>query len=81
MSFQEPQDLYLSENDVNMKLAGGDNGWEDDDDVDVMLAVPPPREEGFFISHAGGESTLQQIFVNYLSKWYASVLLNIEKYN
>ena len=69
----------MSENDVNMELAGGDNGWEDDNDADVMLAVPPPREEGFFISHAGGESTLQQIFIDSLSKWYASVLLNIEK--
>ena len=81
MSFQERQDLYLSENDVNMELAGGDDGWEDDNDVDVMLAVPPPGEEGFFISHAGGESMLQQIFVDSLSKRYASVLLNIEKCN
>ena len=81
MSFQERQDLYLSENDVNMELAGGDDGWEDDNDADVMLAVPPPGEEGFFISHAGGESTLQQIFVDSLSKRYASVLLNIEKCN
>lgn len=64
-----------------MELAGGDDGWEDDNDADVMLAVPPPGEEGFFISHAGGESTLQQIFVDSLSKRYASVLLNIEKCN
>ena len=64
-----------------MELAGGDNGWEDNNDVDVMLAVLPPREEGFFISHAGSESMLQQTFINSLSKWYASVLLNIEKCN
>ena len=54
-----------------MELAGGDDGWEDDNDADVMLAMPPPGEEGFFISHAGGESTLQQIFVDSLSKRYA----------
>ena len=64
-----------------MELAGGDNGWEDNNDADVMSAVPPPGEEGFFISHAGGESMLQQIFVDSLSKRYASVLLNIEKCN
>ena len=56
-----------------MELAGGDDAWEDDNDADVMLAMPPPREEGFFISHAGGESTLQQIFVDSLSKRYASL--------
>ena len=68
MSFQERQDTYLSENDINMENAGGDNGWEDENDVDVMLAKPPPGEKGFFLSHAGGESTLQQIFVESLSK-------------
>jgi len=56
-----------------MELAEGDDAWEDNNDVDVMLVVPPPGEEGFFISHAGGESTLQQIFVDSLSKWYASL--------
>ena len=79
MSFQERQDLYLSENDVNMELAGGEEAWEDVNETDVMLAMPPPGEEGFFISHAGGESTLQQIFVDSLSKRYGSmcVLPNI----
>lgn len=73
LSFQERQDLYSRENDVNMEL--DDDAWEDDNDADVMLAVPPPGEEGFFISHAGGESTLQQIFVDSLSERYASLSL------
>ena len=79
LSFQERQDLYLSsENDVNMELAGGDDAWEDKNSADVtwMLAMPPPGEEGFFISHAGSESTLQQIFVNSLSSRYASLSLS-----
>lgn len=69
LSFQERQDLLdLNENDVEMGLAGEDDLWEDEG---VVLAVPPPGEEGFFLSHAGGKSTLQQIFVDSLSKWYA----------
>ena len=75
LSFQERQDLCLSENDVNMELAGGDDAWEDDNDADAMLAMPPPGEEGFFISNAGGESTLQQIFVDSMSKRYTFLSL------
>ena len=70
LSFQERQDLLnMNENNVEMGLAGDDT-WEDVDDVDVMLSMPPPGEEGFFLSHAGGESTLQQIFIDSMSKWY-----------
>jgi hypothetical protein len=45
----------MNENDIDMDL---DDPWEDVDDTDVMLSIPPPGEEGFFLSHAGGESTL-----------------------
>ena len=74
LSFQERQDLLdMNENDIEMDL---DDSWEDVDDADVMLSVPPPGEEGFFLSHAGGESTLQQIFVESMSKRYE--LLSLE---
>lgn len=67
LSFQERQDLLDgAQNDINMEL-DGDNAWEDED---VVLSVPPPGEEGFFLSHAGGEAVLQQIFVDSLSKRY-----------
>ena len=69
-SFQEQQDLLDgAQNYINMEL-DGDNAWEDDNDEVVVLSVPPPREEGFFLSHAGGKAILQQIFVDSLSKWY-----------
>jgi len=55
----------MNENDIEMDF---DNPWEDVDNADVMLSIPPPGEEGFFLSHAGGESTLQQIFVDSMSK-------------
>ena len=64
----------MNENDVDMDLVG-DNGWEDVDDADVMLSVPPPGEEGFFLSHAGGESTLQQMFIDSISKRYGILSL------
>ncbi|KAF8810959.1 hypothetical protein BYT27DRAFT_7231816 [Phlegmacium glaucopus] len=68
LSFQERQDLLdVAQNDINMEF-DGDDAWEDDNDEDVMLSVPPPGEEGFFLSHAGGEAVLQQIFVDSLSK-------------
>jgi len=69
LSFQERQDLLnLTENDVDMGFTGEGDSWEDIDDADMMLAVPPPGEEGFFLSHASGEATLQQIFVDSMSK-------------
>lgn len=71
LSFQERQDLLdAAQNDINMEL-DGDDAWEDDNDEDVVLSVPPPGEEGFFLSHAGGEAVLQQIFMDSLSKRYA----------
>jgi hypothetical protein len=71
LSFQERQDLLDgAQNDINMEL-DGDDAWEDVNHEDVVLSVPPPGEEGFFLSHAGGETVLQQIFVDSLSKWYA----------
>ena len=70
LSFQERQDLLdAAQNNVDMEFA---DAWEDDNDEDVVLAVPPPGEEGFFFSHAGGEAALQQIFVDSLSKQYAT---------
>jgi hypothetical protein len=82
LSFQERQDiLNLTENDVSMGFGEGDDGWEDDNSPDVLLAVPPPGEEGFFISHAGGESTLQQIFVDSLSNRYVSLCLSTSETN
>ena len=77
LSFQERQDLLnMNENDIEMDL---DDPWEDVDDVDVMLSVPPPGEEGFFLSHAGGESTLQQIFIDSMSKRYEVLSLKISE--
>lgn len=35
-----------------------DEDWEDEE---VALHRPPPGEEGFFRSHAGGETVLQEI--------------------
>jgi hypothetical protein len=64
----------MNENDVDMDLVG-DDAWEDVDDADVMLSVPPPGEEGFFLSHAGGESTLQQMFIDSISKRYGILSL------
>jgi hypothetical protein len=70
LSFQERQDLLKgNENDYEMGL-DGDDAWEDVEDADVMLSIPPPGEEGLFLSHAGGESTLQQIFEDSMSKRY-----------
>ena len=64
----------MNEKNVDMDLIR-DNAWEDVDDADVMLSVPPPGEEGFFLSHAGGESTLQQMFIDSISKWYGILSL------
>ena len=66
LNFQERQDLLnMNENDIEMDL---DDSWENVDDADVMLSIPPPGEEGFFFSHASGEFTLQQIFIDSMSK-------------
>ena len=47
------------------------SNWIDkDDDLDTTLAAAPPGEEGFFISHAGGEASLQQLFVESLAEQY-----------
>ena len=47
LSFQEQQDLLDgAQNYINMEL-DGDGAWEDDNNEDVVLSVPPPREEGF----------------------------------
>ena len=47
-----------------------DSNWIDDDEFDTTLAAAPPGEEGFFISHAGGEASLQQLFVESLAERY-----------
>ena len=46
------------------------SNWIDEDDLDMTLAAAPPGEEGFFISHAGGEASLQQLFVESLAEQY-----------
>ena len=46
------------------------SNWIDKDDLDTTLAAAPPGEEGFFISHAGGEASLQQLFVESLAEQY-----------
>jgi len=70
LNFQERQDLLEStENDVEMDDFDASN-WIDEDDLGTTLAAPPPGEEGFFISHARGEASLQQIFVESMVEWY-----------
>jgi hypothetical protein len=72
LSFQERQDLLEStENDVEMDdLDASNSGWMDEDDLGTTLAAPPPGKEGFFVSHAGGEASLQQIFVESMAEQY-----------
>ena len=75
LSFEEQQDLLsMNKNDIDIDLIR-DGTWEDIDDADVTLSVPPPGEEGFFLSHAGGEFTLQQMFIDSMSKWYGILSL------
>ena len=70
LNFQERQDLLeLTENDIEMGDLDASN-WIDEDDLDTTLAAPPPGEEGFFLSHEGGESSLQQIFVESMAERY-----------
>jgi hypothetical protein len=70
LNFQERQDLLEStENDFEMGDPDASN-WIDEDDLDTTLAAPPPGEEGFFLSHEGGESSLQQIFVESMAERY-----------
>jgi hypothetical protein len=55
LNFQGRQDLLENvENDVDMTDLDASN-WIDEDELDPTLAAAPPGEEGFFISHAGGE--------------------------
>ena len=49
-----------------------DFNWIDDDEFNMTLATAPPGEEGFFISHAGGEASLQQLFIESLAKQYVN---------
>ena len=46
------------------------SNWIDEDDLNMTLTVAPPGEEVFFISHAGGEASLQQLFVESLAEQY-----------
>ena len=48
------------------------SNWIDEDDLDMTLAAAPPGEECFFISHAGGEALLQQLFVESLAEQYVN---------
>ena len=70
LNFQERQDLLEStEKDIEMVDPDASN-WIDEEDLDTTLAAPPPGEEGFFLSHAGGESFLQQIFIESMAERY-----------
>ena len=62
LSFQDREDQILHENDVNMD----DPAWVYEDSPALMQ--PPPGEEGFFSSHAGGETRLQDLFLDTLSE-------------
>jgi hypothetical protein len=61
--------LEFAENDVEMGDQD-DSNWIDEDELAPTLAAAPPGEEGFFISHAGGEASLQQLFVESLGEQY-----------
>ena len=64
LNFQGCQDLLeFAENDVNMADLD-DSNWIDEDELDPTLAAAPPGEEGFFISYAGGEASLQGLFID-----------------
>ena len=77
LNFQERQDLLEStENDVKMYDQDASN-WIDEDDLNSTLAAPPPGEEGFFLSHAGGESSLQQIFIESMAERYVLFLITL----
>lgn len=77
LNFQERQDLLEStENDVEMYDQDASN-WIDEDDLNSTLAAPPPGEEGFFLSHAGGESSLQQIFIESMAERYVLFLITL----
>ena len=38
------------------------------DEGEVAFVQPPPGEEGFFSSHAGGEEQLQDLFLDMLAE-------------
>ena len=61
-SFQDREDQILHENNVDMD----DPAWVYEDSPALMQ--PLPGEEGFFSSHAGGETKLQDLFLDTLSK-------------
>lgn len=61
--------LEFAENDVEMANED-DSNWIDDDEFNPMLMAAPPGEEGFFISHAGGEAMFQQLFIESLAEQY-----------
>ena len=44
----------------------GDAEWVDEGLI--AFAQPPPGEEGFFSSHAGGEVQLQDLFLDTLAE-------------
>ncbi|PPQ92078.1 hypothetical protein CVT25_008469 [Psilocybe cyanescens] len=62
LSFEDHEDHIVGENDVMMN----DPAWVYEDSTTFFQ--PLPGEEGFFSSHAGGETELQDLFLNILSK-------------
>ncbi|PPQ92117.1 LOW QUALITY PROTEIN: hypothetical protein CVT25_007973 [Psilocybe cyanescens] len=53
--------ICTTENDIDMA-----NEWIDEEDA--AFSRPPPGDEGFFSSHAGGEVQLQDVFLDTLAK-------------
>ena len=45
-----------------------DPAWVQVDEDEVVFVQPPPGEEGFFSSHAGGEVQLQDLFLDTLAE-------------
>ena len=69
LSFQEWQDLLIfHETNVDMS----DPAWFDEGQV--AFIQPPPGEEGFFSSHAGGEVQLQDLFLDMLAEQSGSYI-------
>lgn len=53
------------------------SNWIDEDNLNSTLAAPLPGEEDFFLSHAGGESSLQQIFIESMAERYVLFLITL----
>ena len=70
LSFSQRQALLFADQAQGLQPEGGDlvtedrdegheSDWEDEEEMG--LRQPPPGEEGFLQSHAGGEAVIQQL--------------------